>query len=65
MWGKEGQEGCVCSQVPRVDSDNPRLLLHCVLCLCVCSCLQCIRRLDRTTLNGYRLTVERAKTDLR
>lgn len=26
---------------------------------------QCIRRLDRTSINGYRLSVERAKTDLR
>jgi hypothetical protein len=27
--------------------------------------LQCLRRLDRTSINGYRLTVERAKTDLK
>lgn len=26
---------------------------------------ECIRRLDRTSINGYRLTVERAKTDLK
>jgi hypothetical protein len=31
-------------------------------CVSVC-CLQCIRRLDRFDINGYRITVERAKTD--
>ena len=30
-----------------------------------CLLLQCIRQLDRTMLHGYRLTVERAKTDLK
>jgi hypothetical protein len=34
----------------------------CLFCRC---CAQCIRRLDRTSINGYRLTVERAKTDLK
>lgn len=29
------------------------------------SCVQCIRKLDKTSVGGYRLTVERAKTDRR
>lgn len=29
----------------------------------VCLLPQCIRRLDRLDINGYRITVERAKTD--
>jgi hypothetical protein len=33
--------------------------------LCLVYPLQCIRKLDRTSINGYRLTVERAKTDLK
>lgn len=38
----------------------------CVTGTAVCLCLplpQCIRRLDRISINGYRITVERAKTD--